>query len=235
MGILKILIGGVLPYITVIVFIGAMIYRIVKWFKMPVPGKLTLFPTPPPGSGLVIGVLKEIVFLRTLFKADKVLWVGSYAFHVMLALILVGHLRVVTDFPRIWKALGIGEAEVDTFSAVVGGGAGLIILAAVLFLPIRRLTLARVKDISSVADYLILLLLIVIIFTGNYMRFFTHFDLNETRTYFTSLLTFNPQLPKSTLFLFHFLLGQILLMCIPFSKIMHLGGIFFSQTLIQRR
>lgn len=224
-----------MPYITVIVLIAGMIYRIVKWYKMSVPSKLTLFPAPLPGSGLVTGVLKEAVFLRTLFKSDKVLWLGSYAFHVMLALIFVGHFRVVTDFPRIWKAMGMGVAEVDSFSAVVGGGAGLIILAAVLFLLIRRSTLARAKDISSVADYLVLILIASVILTGNYMRFFSHFDLNETRTYFSSLLTFNPQLPKSTLFLCHFLLGQILLMCLPFSKIMHLGGIFFSQTLIQRR
>jgi nitrate reductase gamma subunit len=232
---LKILIGIVLPYITIVVLVGGMVYRIVKWYKMPSPGKLTLFPAPPPGGGLVLGILKETFFLRTLFRGDKVLWSGSWGFHIMLVLIFLGHFRVVTDFPRIWRALGMGVAEVDTMSAVLGGGAGLIILIGSLYLLIRRFALPRVRDISTVADYLILILIIAIILTGDYMRLFTHFDLKETRVYFSGLLTFSPQLPKSNFFLFHFLLGQILLMCVPFSKIMHFGGIFFSQTLVQRR
>jgi len=232
---LKVLIGVILPYITLIVVVGGMTYRIVKWYKMPSPGKLTLFPAPEPGSGLVLGVLKETFFLRTLFKADKALWSGSWGFHIMLLLIFFGHLRVVRDFPRVWQTLEMGEARVDTMSAVLGGGAGIIILIAVLFLLLRRLVLTRVQDISSPADYLILILLIAVILTGDYIRFFTDFNLKETHTYFASLLTFHPQLPQSSFFLLHFFLGQILLMCVPFSKIMHFGGVFFSQPLIQRR
>lgn len=232
---LRVLIGGILPYITLVVLVGGMIYRLVTWYKMPSPGKLTLFPAPPAGGGLVLGVLKEAFLLRTLFKADKVLWQGSWGFHILLLLIFFGHFRVVTDFPRIWTAMQMDQAGVDTMSAVLGGGAGVMILMAVLFLLVRRLVLTRVRDISSAADYLVLILLIAVILTGDYMRFFTQFDLNETRTYFAGLVTFRPQLPQSRFFLFHFFLGQILLMCIPFSKIMHFGGVFFSQPLVQRR
>ena len=232
---LRVLIGGILPYITLVVLVGGMIYRLVTWYKMPSPGKLTLFPAPPPGSGLVLGVLKETFLLRTLFKADKVLWQGSWGFHILLLLIFFGHFRVVTDFPKVWGALQMDKAGVDDMSAVLGGGAGIIVLIAALFLLIRRLVLTRVRDISSAADYLVLILLIAVLLTGDYMRFFTQFDLDEARTYFAGLITFRPQLPQSSFFLFHFFLGQILLMCIPFSKIMHLGGVFFSQPLVQRR
>lgn len=244
MEVLKILIGVVLPYITIVVLVGGMIYRIVKWYKMPSPGKLTLFPAPPPGSGLVIGILKETFFLRTLFKSDKVLWAGSWAFHIMLLLLLVSHLRLLGSFSRSWRVLGIDDATVGTMSTALGSVAGLIIMMTGIFLLIRRLALTRVRQISLFADYLILILLISIILTGYYMRFniylpvdlpVAYCDLYEMRDYVAGLLTFNPRLPSSSLFLFHFLLGQILLMCIPFSKIMHFGGIFFSQTLVQRR
>jgi nitrate reductase gamma subunit len=235
MGALRIFIGVVLPYITIVVLVGGMIYRIVKWYKMPSPGKLTLFPAPPPGSGIVLGVLKETFFLRTLFKSDKILWSGSWGFHIVLVLIFFGHFDVMIDFPRIFQALGMSGAKVESMGAALGTWAGLIILMAALFLLIRRLVITRVRDISSVVDYLILILVIAVILTGDYMRFFTDFDLNETRRYFSGLLTFSPQLPKSNFFFFHFLLGQTLLMCVPFSKIMHFGGIFFSQTLVQRR
>lgn len=231
----KVFTGMILPYITLIVLVGGMTYRIRKWYTMPSPGKLTLFPAPPPGSGIALGVLQETFLLRTLFKADKALWSGSWGFHIMLLLIFFGHSRVMTDFPRIWGAVGMDQMGVDLMSAGVGGGAGLIILTAALFLLIRRLVLGRVKEISTAADYLILALLIGVLLTGDYMRFFTHFDLEETHNYFLGLMTFSPQLPQSTVFFFHFFLGQILLMCVPFSKIMHFGGVFFSQTLVQRR
>jgi nitrate reductase gamma subunit len=69
------------------------------------------------------------------------------------------------------------------------------------------------------------------------MRFSTHFDLAITREYFANLVTFSVTsagLPQSSMFVLHFFLAQLLFIFIPFSKILHLGGIFFTQTVIQR-
>ena len=40
---------------------------------------------------------------------------------------------------------------------------------------------------------------------------------------------------NNNLFLLHMTLAFILLMAIPFSKILHLGGIFFTQQLIRKQ
>ena len=61
-----------------------------------------------------------------------------------------------------------------------------------------------------------------------------HFDLAQTRVWAWSLLTFSPQVPAHGGFLLHAFFGLLLLMYIPFSKVMHFGGIFFTQTLVKR-
>ena len=83
----------------------------------------------------------------------------------------------------------------------------------------------------------IALLVIAVLVTGDAMRFGTHFDLEITRQYFTQMATFSltsAALPANSMFTLHFLLAQVLIMFIPFSKVLHFGGIFFTQTLIQK-
>ena len=131
-------------------------------------------------------------------------------------------------------ALGINA---DTMSAVSGSIAGVIILICAIALILRRLSILRVKEISNGSDYVTLLLIIAILFTGDYMRFAEHFELSTTRVYFQNLFTFSVTasiIPQSGMFALHFILAQILIIFIPFSKIMHFGGIFFTQTVIQK-
>ena len=78
-----------------------------------------------------------------------------------------------------------------------------------------------------------LILILAIIVTGDAMRFFSEVDLAETRAYFYGLITFTSlKMPQNNWFLLHFLTGQLLIMYMPFSKLLHFGGIFFSQSLI---
>ncbi len=225
-------VGGILPPITVAVFIGAIAYRLLRWWKLPNPS-LTLFPAPEPGADAFRGVLKATFFFPSLMKADKLLWGAAWIFHATLALVLLGHLRVVSDFPRIWKALGINP---DVMSSVIGGLAGMIMLIAALFLILRRLITPRVREITQAGDYFAVLLLLGIIVTGDLMRFSGHFDLEQTREYFGGLILLQLSLPPLNFwFLMHFLLGQTLFLYLPFSKLLHFGGIFFTQTALQRR
>lgn len=225
---------GLLPYITVVVFLVAMIWRIRTWVKAPQPGAVTLTPAPKPGSSMFVNVLKESLLFPSLFKGDKVLWSFAWIFHATLAMIFIGHVRVFTDFPKLWAALDI---DADRMSAISGGAAGLVIMLFAILLLIRRAAIPRVKEVTNFADILALLLILAILVTGNVMRFGEHFDLNITRTYFYHLATFSvtgSMLPANTMFTVHFLLAQILIIFIPFSKIMHFGGIFFTQTVIQK-
>ena len=206
-----------------------MLNRVWVWKKLPQPG-MTLFPISPRGTAA--GVVKETLFFPSLFRGDRFLWAMSWLFHAMLALILFGHIRVVTDFPALWSALHI---DADTMSAVVGGAAGVTILVMIVLLIARRFALERVREISAPADYFALFLLLAIVLTGNAMRFVGHFDLAVTRQYFASLVMLRwPAVPENGWFLAHLFLGQMLLLYLPFSKIMHFGGVFFTQAAIKR-
>ena len=215
--------------------LGGLIWRIRTWLDGPIPRlALTLFPASPGGLGLGKGLVKEILFFRSLFRGDRALWTGTWVFHATLLLILLGHFRLVRDVPALWRALRLNDGQVDLFSAAVGGAAGLVLLVAGLFLLARRLLLTRVREVSRAEDFAVLALLLAVILTGDYLRFFAHFDLGQSRAYFVSLIRFAPAAgPSQPLFLVHFTLAQTLLMVVPFSKFLHIPGVFFARPLLQ--
>jgi nitrate reductase gamma subunit len=228
-------IGYILPYVTILVFVIGMIYRIYIWNQLAAP-KMTLFPAPSGGKGRFIEVMKETFFFKSLFKGDRNLWALGWMFHVMLALIFVGHFRVIAWLPdKILQSVGMSSENINTMSLISGGAAGIIILVALLIIFGRRFTVKRVKDISELGDYLALILILAIVLTGDAMRFISHLDLAQTREYFLGLFTFSfVAIPNNPWFIIHYLLAQILIMYIPFSKILHFGGIFFSEALIHK-
>ena len=234
MSTIEFLIGGVLPYVAVITFVVGMFYRIFIWSKTPQPGKMTLFPA---GDGTAKGVIAETLFFPSLFKGDKVLWGFAWLFHATLALVAVGHIRVVTGLiDDMLMGMGMSAEGVQTMSGTAGGAAGIVLLATGVLLLIRRVSTKRVREVSGMPDFFALLLLISIIFTGDLMRFSgEHFDLEQTRVWAWSLVTFAPKVPTNGYFLVHALLAFLLLMYIPFSKVMHFGGFFFTQALVKRR
>ncbi|MBC8466134.1 respiratory nitrate reductase subunit gamma [bacterium] len=221
----------ILPIFTLVIFVAGMWYRFSIWGKAPQPGKMVLFPKP---EGSTAGaVIKASLFFPGPFKSNKLLWLYSWVFHATLGLIIVGHARVFADFPALWAALNINA---DKMSAASGGAAGVIILVAGVMLLLRRFGSKVMREITGFPDIFALLLILAVIITGDVMRFGEHFDLNITRAYFSQLLTLsfkNMVLPENTMFRLHFLLAQLMIIYIPFSKIMHFGGIFFTQNLIK--
>lgn len=222
----------ILPYASIVIFVAGMIYRLRIWSRLPQPS-MTLFPQPSGGDKK--GILAEVFFFPKLFGSDKLLWSMAWIFHICLAMIALGHLRVIFDFSFLWNALGMTPADVDSMSATLGGAAGIVVLAVFLGIMFRRMLLQRVREISSGSDWIALFLLLAILTTGNLMRFGPHFDLAQTRAWFMSLITFSEvTAPVGMAFLWHVMLGQLLFIYIPYSKILHFGGVFFSQTAIHR-
>jgi nitrate reductase gamma subunit len=120
-------------------------------------------------------------------------------------------------------------------SSTSGGAAGVILLASAILLLARRFALTRVREISGAGDFVALLLILGIIATGDLLRFGPHFDLAQTREWAWSLLRFSPVVPRNNpTFLVHAFLALLLIAYIPFSKVLHFGGIFFSQTVLRR-
>jgi nitrate reductase gamma subunit len=181
-------------------------------------------------------LMKETLFFRSLFKGDRSLWFVGWIFHAMLALIFIGHLRVISWLPdKMLAAMGMTEQGINSMSHLSGGVAGIVIVVMVAVLLGRRFVTQRVREISAPGDFFALLLVLLVLITGDAMRFFTHFDLSQTREYFLALFTFSgATLPQNGWFIAHYVLAQILIMYMPFSKLLHFGGIFFSEALIQK-
>jgi len=227
------IVGGILPYLAVLTFVVGMAYRFKVWFKTPQPARMTLFPAPQGSTAKA--VLAEALFFPSLFKGDKLLWCASWVFHATLVLVFVGHVRVFTGLAdSIMLAVGMTPATIDKVSVTSGVAAGVILLASAILLLARRLAFARVREISGVGDFVALLLLLGILVTGDLLRFGPHFDLAQTREWAWSLLSFSPVVPHNPTFLVHALLALLLVAYIPFSKVLHFGGIFFSQSALRR-
>lgn len=230
MGAISTFVANVLPYITIVVFIGGLIYRIRGWLNIPVPMPLSV--TYPQSRGEQIkNIANEILLFPTLLRNDRNLWIGAWPFHAALAFIIIGHVRLFSEIPdKILLAIGLSEAGIDTLSAVSGKAVGILIVIALIYLLVRRFTQPTVREMSNPADYLVVLLLLAIVTAGNYMRFAMEIDVAEYRGFIGTIFALSPAAPPANpVFILHLFLVQSLLIMLPFSKIIHPIGIFFTQ------
>jgi len=232
---MELLVGSVLPYVAAVAFVGGIAYRFSSWSRTPQPGKLTLYPTE--GWDLA-SAAKEAMFFPNLFKGDKVLWLLAWTFHAALALALLGHLRVVTGFfdaAFMSAGLSLSHAGFAMLSTIAGGAAGAALVVAAIALLLRRLFLARIREISSGPDFFALLLIVAVIASGDALRFGSSpVDVAETRIWARSLVMLSPRAPTNPAILLHALFAELLICYLPLSKLIHFGGLFYTMPLVRR-
>jgi [DsrC]-trisulfide reductase subunit M len=235
MNVFELLIGKVMPPVTLAVLIFGLVYRLRKWTKAPAP-KMTLHPGAPNAGSLWAKILGEVVFFSSFRKENRSLWVPVWIFHIALVLILFGHTRLLSAGPdALMGAIGMSEGAINAMSAWAGGLFGVAVMVVGFVLLNRRFNVERVREISSAEDYYAMMLILMIVITGNAMRFFTHYDISAVRVYFGSLVSFGPiHVPHDPLFLLHFFLVQILILYLPFGKFLHIPGIFFGKALVAK-
>jgi nitrate reductase gamma subunit len=106
--------------------------------------------------------------------------------------------------------------------AMVAGLGGLLV---------RRIFVDRVRYISAPSDYLWLLMLMLIGISGAMMTFMIHTDVVAVKKFFTGFWTLNfGELPMDPILLLHLALVALLMILLPFSKLLHIPGVFFSPT-----
>ncbi len=106
------------------------------------------------------------------------------------------------------------------------------IVLALTFLFLRRVVVPQLRYISLFTDYFAVALILGIAITGILMRNLFPVDIEQVKTMALGWVTFAPYVPKgmSALFCIHLLLVSVLLAWFPFSKLMHMGGVFLSPT-----
>jgi nitrate reductase gamma subunit len=169
---------------------------------------------------------------RLVFGERKALWLAALAFHWSLLLVVLRHLRFFLEpVPAFVNVV----SKVDGFfqiSAPVLYATDVVILAALGYLLWRRLREPQVRYISLFADYFPLLLLLGVVLSGVLMRYFARIDTVAVKQLALGLATFAPVIPREVgpLFFVHVLFLSVFAAYFPFSKLMHMGGIFLSPT-----
>lgn len=226
------LVAYITPYIAVVVFVGGLAYQIRRWARAGgVPARLSLFPRPRGFWGRLADTLVDMFTLKGLLRVNRPLWVGGFLMHLGLLLLLVGHVRVVTDYYFLWTLLGWGEEELHTFSSVAGLTAGFLFMIPLFYLLARRWS-GAVKWLSTPEDHFLLFLLLGIAITGNHMRLVLEVDQHAIREFMQGLFLFQwkPVPPSAGLsFLYHFGMVQVLMVYFPFSKLLHTIGAVLSK------
>ena len=225
-------------------------------FRIPTTcGQMESFPwikqskleNPSTTMGVIGRMLLEVLFFRSLFRniktefregpklsygSDKWLWMAGLAFHWSFLIILIRHLRFFSmNVPFVIKIM----ESLDSFLQI---GVPLLyitdalILGAVTFLVIRRFWIPQVRYISLAADYFPLFLILGIAASGVLMRYFVKVHIVGVKELAMGLVSLSPIIPEGigVIFYIHLFLICVLFAYFPFSKLMHMGGVFLSPT-----
>lgn len=169
---------------------------------------------------------------RLVLDEEKWLWLAALGFHWSLLVILVRHLRFFLEpVPALVSGLavldGVFQVGAPVFYATdaVAGG-------ALVFLLVRRVRNRQVRHASLFADYFVLVLLLAIVGSGLLMRYIVRIDTVAAKQLALGLATLTPAVPREIAPLVFLHLGLVSLLAgfFPFSKLVHMAGVFLSPT-----
>ncbi len=209
--------------------------------------KSSKLESPSSTLGVIGRMLLEILFFRSLFRntkaemrngpklsygSSKYLWLGAMVFHWSFLIVVLRHFRF---FMEPIPSFVIGIQNLDGFLQIglpVLFVTDILIVAAVLFLFFRRIMDVKLRYFSLASDYFPLLLIFSIAVTGILMRYFDKVDIIKIKEFAIGLFSFHPVVPEGigVMFFIHLFLVCALIMYFPFSKLLHMPGIFLSPT-----
>lgn len=202
---------------------------------------------PSTAPGVIGRMALEVLLFRSLFRNTKTelregpklvygsakwLWLAALAFHWSFLVILIRHLRFfiepVPSFLRLVENLD-GFLQIGVPRLLI---TGIVLLVAVTYLFLRRVYIPQVRYISLSADYFPLFLIFGIALSGVLMRYFYKVDVVGVKELTMGLVSLKPKIPEGigVIFYIHLFLISTLFAYFPFSKLVHLGGVFLSPT-----
>lgn len=236
--------GTTVPYIAILLFMGGIVYKVLKWGRSPVPFRI---PTTagqqkslpwikqnkldnPTTKRQVVGrMLLEVLLFRSLFRNTKTdleqgpkihyqwekwLWLAGLAFHYAFLVILLRHLRFFTE-PVPFFVHALDS--MDGFLQVGLPGIYItdgIFVLAATYLLVRRIIIPQMRYISLPADYFPLFLILGIGVTGILTRYFTKVDIIKVKELAMGIVTLNPVAPEGIGVVFYI---HLFLVCALFA------------------
>ena len=195
-------IRGPLVWIAFAVFLGGSLFRLIMMGKLA-QKEGTVFPTMDFKHGTRSIRHWMVPFASKNMRMHPLFTVVSFAFHICLLitpLLVMGHSVLWEEsFGFSWWSLPAGVADVMTLVVIFGCG----------FFIARRLVAPEVRNVTSVGDILVVLLVVAPFLTG----FVAH----------------RQWLPGETLTVLHIISGAAWLMAIPFTRLSHVLWFFFTR------
>lgn len=203
----------------------------------------------PPNTRSVIGrIFLEVFLFRSLFRNDRFelesaqrrlrftgnryLWLGGLVFHWSLLIILIRHSRLFTEpIPSVVAVIRDVDGILQNLIPVLYI-TDILIMVALTYLFLRRVVYPQMRYISFLSDYFAVLLIVGVALSGILMRWVYRVDLVNVKELAMSVLRLDPVVPDGIglAFYIHLTLVCALIAYFPFSKLVHMGGIFFSPT-----
>ena len=202
-------IRGQFVSIAFIIFILGLIFQLIQFFRLTQKKEWVYPPLDVKREKRTIGKWAAFCLASlngTLWKTDPLITVVTSVFHVFLILVpilLLGH-NILLDQSWGLSLWSLPESITDILT--------LVFLICVAFFLGRRLFLSRVRAITTLYDYVILLIAAAPFLTG-YIAYHQWFNYDTVIT-------------------LHILAGEVMLISIPFTKLGHMLFFFLYRFLI---
>jgi nitrate reductase gamma subunit len=223
----------ILPYISFSILGVGTIYRLWKWFSIPLPLKIGLEPIPKTVLGIWGRIAFEFFFFRTLYHSERTFWLIVWPFHLAGLFTISNHLLGLADGLLGVYVPHVAIPQIATVLFILAFSAW-ILIALLVYIFVRRLCKVEIRRMSFFSDYLAIILLLGLISAGAYMAFFTETDMQNVAKWGLGLMTFHPVSVGSLIFSIHFLFAQALFIYFPFSKLFHPLGQITSRMMTQK-
>ena len=169
---------------------------------------------------------------------------GSPLFHVGILGLFFGHAAGLLTPVRVWDTLGVSHGVKQTVAMVAGGVMGLLCLAGLLMLLVRRLSNARVAARSTFKDKLVLLWILPTLLLGLSSIFVSasHMDghmMVLLMTWAQHVVTFRGDaagfiVDAPLIFKLHLFMGMSLFVIFPFTRLVHVWSGFGAVAYLGR-
>ena len=203
-------IRGPLVWVAFLVFILGTVYQVYRFYQLSRPKDRYLLRVPfgkPPKDPEEAPDEPVLTWWQqmqlSVVGVNPTMVFVTTVFHLALVLtpfFVLGH-NVLLDLAWHVSLPSLPEAVADGLtSLVIAGG---------IFFLLRRMLLARVRAISTAYDYVVLFI--------------------ATAPFITGFLAYHHLFDYDTVIILHILAGEIMLMAVPFTKLVHMPYFFINR------